>query len=435
MRDNGSKGNIRHTGRNIWIVVLVLVIILVITLALLAAFLGKLSGEDRNIIPLFYDGDREIVERNGWSYIRAEEDPDLEARDDQVRWEVSTGVDLFKTAYANARGEITVESADGEKVIAPGTANTYEFSLKNTGNISLDYTMRLDSVFTLLKQELPMQVRLRSGTRWILGGEDDWLRPDDLTDVAETGTMDVNQYVTYTFEWRWPYESGSDDARLLSDLNDTLIGNTAAEQKVEFQLEITVQSTVTPGTAPVNSQGEELLTPLTLWNVLSRVVFPGLLLGIGIWLLLLLFWRTPVYVTGFLPGVGELSLGRKKDTLRPDGRFIFPKVYMGKHSLTLDPAQCRIRLKRKRKLPGIAFEEKDDLLVIIVGRKVRAIELYLLPTLAVRQDKWAAIDKDHNVITPMGVKEPDENKENTTPGGLHISKNGKLDTEAFAAVK
>ncbi len=84
---------------------------------------------------------------------------------------------------------------------------------------------------------------------------------------------------------------------------------------------------------------------------------------------------------------------------------------------------------------GIAFENKDDLLVITVGRKVRAIELYLLPTLEVRQDEWAAIDKDHNVIPPAGVKEPDEDEENTTPGGLHIDKNGELNVDEFATVK
>lgn len=435
MRNHDSKHNTRHTGRNVWIVVLILVILLIITLAMIGAFLSGLSGEDRNIIPLFYEGDREIVQEGGWSYIRVEENPELVAEDDQVRWKVDTIVDLFKASYANALGKVTVESANGGKVIAPGTANSYEFSLKNTGNISLDYTMHLGSVFTLSNQALPVQVRLRSGDRWILGGENAWVQPDTLTGVAETATMVVNQYATYTFEWQWPYESGADDARLLGDLNDTLIGNAAVEQDVEFQLKIMVQSMVTPGAVPVGSQGEALMTPLTLWNVLSRIVFPGLLLGIGIFLLLLLFWRTPVYVTGFLPGAGELCLGRKKDTLRPDGRFVFPKIYMGKHDLTLDPAQCRIRLKRKRKLPGITFESKDDLLVITIGRKVRAIELYLLPTLAIRQDEWAAIDKDHNVITPAGVKEPDENKENTTPGGLHISKDGKLEIEAFAAVK
>lgn len=419
MRDNGSKQNIRHTGRNIWIAVLILAIILIITLALIGAFLSGLSGRDRNTIPLT-DASRES------GAIRSES-PELTVRDGETPWTVGTSVDLFKTAYANGQGEVTAKSADGGKIIAPGTANAYEFSLKNTGGISLDYALRLDSAFTLADRELPVRVRLRSGERWLLGGADAWARPDSLTGVEETGTLPVNQYVTYTFEWEWPYESGAGDA-LLADLNDTLLGDAAARQDVEFRLNIEVLSEITPGAQPSARQDERT------WGALGRAGLPWLW-GLGLLLLLLIFWRTPVYVTGFLPGAGELGLGRKKDTLRPDGRFLFPKVYMGRRSLTLAQAERKIRLKRRRKLPGIAFETKDDVLVISVGRRVRAIELYLLPGLDVRRDEWAAIDKDHNVITPAGVQAPDENKENTTPGGLHIGRNGELEFGASAAAK
>ena len=424
MRNNGSKQSTRHTGRNIWIVVLILAIILIITLALMGAFLSGLSGREGNIIPLFFGESQE----DGAGSIRKGDSPELVIEDGQASWEVDTSVDLFKATYANSQGEVTVKSAHGEKIIAPGTTNSYEFSLKNTGNISLDYTLKLDSMFALTNQELPMQIRLRSGDRWLLGGANDWAKPEDMTSVTETGTLEVNQYVTYAFEWQWPFESGAEDT-LLGDLNDTLIGNAAVEQDVKFQLNIGVESTVTPG-AMDDSIREE--GPRNILN--GAILLALLLLGLGILLLLLLLlWRRPVYVTGFLPGKGELCIGRKKDTLRLNGRFLFPRVSMGRHNLTLGETQRRIRLKRQRDLQGIAFESQDDLLVIAIGKKVRAIELYLLPTLTVRQEEWAAIDKDHNVITPEGVREPDENKENTTPGGLHISKDGKLDIETIAA--
>jgi len=417
MRDNGSKQNIRHTARRIWIAVLILLIILILTLALMGALLSGLSGRDRNTIPLTDAG-----RTGGASAVDA---PEMTVEDGQARWTAGTSVDLFRTAYANPQGQITARSADGGKIIAPGTANAYEFSLKNTGGVSLDYTLKLDSAFTLTDREMPMRVRLRSGDRWLLGGESDWARPDELTGVAETGTLDVNQYVTYAFEWQWPYESGADDT-LLGDLNDTLLGDAAIRQDVEFRLNIEVLSMVTPGAMHNDRESE------AAWGGLSRAGMPWLW-GLGallLLLLLLIFWRTPVVVTGFLPGAGELCLGRQKDTLRPDGRFLFPKVYMGRRGLALGQAECRIRLKRRRKLPGIAFETEDDWLVICVGRRVRAIELYLLPGLTVRRDEWAAIDKDHNVITPAGVREPDENRENTTPGGLHIGRNGDLDIAA-----
>lgn len=190
--------------------------------------------------------------------------------------------------------------------------------------------------------------------------------------------------------------------------------------------------------------------PTTLQEFLPWLVFLGVLLGVmlGILLLLLIFWRAPVYVTGFLPDAGELRIGRKKDTLRSNGRFVFPKVYMGKHTLTFEQSKYRIRLKRRKKidqedrqeqqeekeLRGIAFEVKDDLLTIYIGKKVTAIELYLLSDLTVRQQEWAAIDEDHNVITPAGVQEPDEDGNNTTPGGLHIDENGVLDVDVDESV-
>lgn len=418
MRDHGSKQNTRHTGRNIWIVVLILLMILMLTLALIGAFLSGLSGEEGNVIPLSGSS------QEGGADTHWTETPEMMIEDKQASWEVNTSVDLFKTSYANKQGEVTVKSADGDKVIAPGTANTYEFSLKNTGNISLDYTLKLDSMFTLTNQELPMQVRLRSGERWLIGGENAWAPSDTLIDVTETGTLAVNKYVTYTFEWQWPFESGV-NSTLLGDLNDTLIGNAAVEQEVEFRLNIGVVSTITPGAMSDERQTQEPR------NVPNETVILALW-GLGILLLLLLLWRTPVYVTGFVPGTGELCLGRKKDTLRFNGRFLFPKVYMGKRTLSLGQTECRIRLKRQRNLSGIAFETRDELLVIAIGKKVRAIELYLLPTLDIRQDEWAAIDKDHHVISPAGIREPDENNENTTPGGLHIDRHGNLEIEGFA---
>ena len=196
MRDNDSKQNIRHTGR-IWIIVLILVMILMITLALIGAILRGLSDGDRNIIPLFYSGDREIVQKGALSYIRWEETPEMLAHDGQVNWETNTKVDLFKAAYANDQGEITVESGDGKKVIAPGTSNEYEFSLKNTGNISLDYAMTLGSVFTFTNRELPMEIRLRSGDRWVLGGDHAWARPEELKELKESGTVPVTVYYLY----------------------------------------------------------------------------------------------------------------------------------------------------------------------------------------------------------------------------------------------
>ncbi len=429
MSKNESKRKMRHIWRNIWIVVLLLLIAIMLTLMLLTPVLGKLVKGDRNIIPLTYDGDREIFNKGVASYIRVDAEPAMITYDDKVQWTVNTDIDLFKTTYVGDGGEITVESSKGDKIIAPGTSDEYEFTLKNTGNLSLDYKMLIDSEFALFSRDLPMRVRLRCGDRWIIGGKDSWVDTDSLSEVAESGTLAVNQYVTYTFEWQWPYEIGADDAGILNDLNDTAIAQAAADQDVTFNLSITTESVATPGAVPVSSDGIELVEPLVLWNVLSRIVFP-LLFILGILLILLILFRRPLYVTGFIPAAEgtEFKINKKKTDILSNERFVFKKVYVGKRRFILGEKECRVKLKYKSKLEGIAFEfdEDKDLLMIYVGRKVRAIELYMLlgeSEIIINQENWAAIDKKRNVITPDGVTEP-ENKENTTPGGLHINKRG-----------
>ncbi len=408
-------------------VVLFLLIAVMLTLILLSPILSRLSQSDRNIIPLFYSGEREIFNKDGFSYIRDNAEPDMLTYDEKAQWETNTDVDLFKTAYADNNGEITAQSLKGDKIIAPGTSHEYEFSLKNTGNISLDYTMHLDSVFTLLDRDLPIKVRLHSGDRWILGSENSWVEPEKLHEIIESGTVDVNKTVLYTFEWQWPFENDKYANLILNDINDTVIAEAAVNQDVTFKLSIETQSAVTPGAVPVNGNGVELAQPLVLWNILSRIVFPALIAA-GILIILLLLFRRPVYVTGFIPAKegDEFNLDKQKTDILAGGRFVFKKVYSGKHRLVLGGKECSVKLKYKSKTEGIAFETNDGILEIYLSRKVRAIELYMLiigDEIIVTQDNWAAIDKDRNVITPDGVKEP-EDKQNTTPGGLHINKDG-----------
>lgn len=427
MGKDRSKQNKRYIGRSIWIVVLFLLIAVMLTLTLLGPLLSRLSQSDRNIIPLFYNGEREIFNKDGFSYIRDNAEPDMLTYDEKAQWQIDTDVDLFKTAYANSNGAITAQSLKGDKIIAPGTSHEYEFSLKNTGNISLDYTMRLDSVFTLLNRDLPIRVRLHSGDRWILGGENSWVEPEELHEIIESGTVDVNKNVIYTFEWQWPFENDKYANLILNDINDTVIADAAVNQDVTFKLSIKTQSEVTPGAVPVNGNGVELAQPLVLWNILSRIVFPAII-GAGILIILLILFKRPIYVTGFIPAEegDEFNLDKHKTDILENGRFVFKKVYTGKHRFILGEKECSFKLKYKSKTEGIAFEAKDDILEISVSRKIRAVELYMYfieSEIIVTQNKWAVIDKERNVITPDGIKEP-EDKQNTTPGGLHINKDG-----------
>lgn len=152
-----------------------------------------------------------------------------------------------------------------------------------------------------------MQVRLRSGDRWILGSEISWVYSESLSGIIETGTVDVNKYVVYTFEWQWPFEDGRDDALILNDINDTIIAEAAVNEDVTFKLSIETQSVAAPGAVPVNGNGIELAEPLVLWNFLSRVLFPAIIAA-GIIIILLALFRRPIYVTGFIPAEEGVDL-------------------------------------------------------------------------------------------------------------------------------
>ena len=417
----------------VWLAVFLLLLLLLATIALLASIYKGIAAGENNVIGLFPNDAVEAMATNV-TYAPAELEPELDAFDENVSWETQTDVDLFQTAYVGSNGEITVKSANGDKLIAPGTSNSYHFSLRNTGNVSLDYTLSLEGVFELSDQGLPFQVRLSKGSDWIVGGEDQWATIDELNEVREKDTLGVGRYITYTLEWQWPFENDDADMRLLQNMNDTLLGNVSANASTNFHLTITTVSEVTPGAVATDENNNPLYTPVISYK---RVIyigapvlgFAGLLLG----LLLLLLWRGRIYVTGFVAEAGTMKWKRKEDTIRMDGRFVFPRIPTGTHTFTLrsaDGTEAELRwvLKRK-KVEGIRFEMEDDRVTVLIGRNIRAIELYVKRsggTLSLQIEKWAAMDRNHNVYTPMGRKEPDENKCNVTPGGLTVDKKHRL---------
>lgn len=416
---NSKKYNIRHFGRNIWILVMVLILVFLLSLSILSGLLGGYSKSDKNIIPINTDNvslgindDDELM-------------PDMLVEDKDVSWETNTSVDLFREFYTNDDGMITVSSEDGEKVIAPGTSNQYEFSIKNNGSIPLEYVLNLDSMFSIDEYDLPFEVRLRKGDEWLIGDDNSWADRSELERLEDKDTVDVNNSVLYVFEWQWPYEAEAQDEIALRDLNDTLLGNMAISQDVEFRLNIRVESTIDPSYVPNKDKNDN--------SHLLPLIFLGLAILVGLKLIWIVFWRTPIYVTGFVPGMvgNQLKIGRKKSDILSDGRFIFKRIYVGKHKLYLGDNEqpYKLKLKRKSKLEGIEFKKEKELFTILIGRKVQAIELYTLPlaeALCIREDDWAAIDSKCNVITPLGVRKPDDNGFNVTPGGLSVDKHKNL---------
>jgi len=139
---------------------------------------------------------------------------------DETVWYTDTRVEIFKTTYENDQQKTTVAGSNKERVIAPGTENTYIFALRNNAAGEIDYRLTGEAFFTGLEegQVIPVEVRLSGANGWVLGDEDTWVPVSEMNNMADYGTVVKYGHNIYKFEWRWPFESGNDEW-------DTWLGN------------------------------------------------------------------------------------------------------------------------------------------------------------------------------------------------------------------
>lgn len=153
-------------------------------------------------------------------------------------------VEIFKFTY-DETGKITVISAPGthDKLIAPGTSNIYQFTLANTGNVALDYTMTMESYITGTDLWIPVDVRVWDYTnRYLLGSPDNKVDVLELNTVNETAELGAGRNAVYSLEWEWPFERFDGDGLALNDEYDTMLGNLAVDNDLVLTVVIRVQA-------------------------------------------------------------------------------------------------------------------------------------------------------------------------------------------------
>lgn len=200
--------------------------------------------------------------------------PGFEASDDTAVWTTDTQVEIFRVSYVNGEQVITVSNDNGDKLIAPGTENSYTFKLKNTGNIALDYTVSVDAYFIPGDIVIPITSRIsRYDGQWIAGDKNTYVDVKALDSAEDKDTLSAGRYSYYTLEWLWPYESGNDEL-------DTLLGNMAVDQDLIFTVVITTTAIESEDSHAVGG----LMSPqtgdtsnITLWLSLSVASFVGLM--------------------------------------------------------------------------------------------------------------------------------------------------------------
>lgn len=138
-------------------------------------------------------------------------------------FKMETEAEIFRVSYDNDSGEITVigNEDNTDKLIAPGTSNLYQFTLANTGDVSLDYIMTMEAYVTGTDIKIPVNVRVWDYTnKYLIGSTSDMVDVMELNTVEESGELGAGRYAVYNLEWEWPFEWGNDEY-------DTMLGNLA----------------------------------------------------------------------------------------------------------------------------------------------------------------------------------------------------------------
>lgn len=239
-----TKPNNSNTKR-IWLSVLVLFIAVVATTIAIAGRLNDFLVDDSGAIPLIPPNSTKTTTTVTHTTAAATTPttqrpthPGFEAGDDKTVWSTDTMVEIFRVSYENGQQVVNVQSSDGDKLIAPGTENTYIFKLKNTGDVALDYTVEVDAFFTPADIEIPVTCRLsRYDGTWVVGGEETYAAIPAVDAAEDSAILGAGKYTYYTLDWRWPFEGGNDQW-------DTQLGNLATERELLFTIVIKTTATV-----------------------------------------------------------------------------------------------------------------------------------------------------------------------------------------------
>ena len=157
--------------------------------------------------------------------------PGFQVSDDNTIWTGETNVEIFRVSYENGEGKVTVNSGRGDKVLAPGTENEYIFTLQNTGNVGLDYTLSMEAYFSDGEKIIPVVARLVDYEgNYLVGSADGYADVLELNKVLVEESISAGYVAPYTLQWQWPFEG--------DDAYDTWLGDLATEEDITLTIVI-----------------------------------------------------------------------------------------------------------------------------------------------------------------------------------------------------
>lgn len=223
-----NYSSLRKKNNGTFFAVVALALCVVVSTAALFSRLSAYSpAENTRLIPL--------TESNGLTHVTVEQ-PSMQSAKvvslaaknlaneteevTETTWLGMTELEVFSLSYENGAGQITVDSASGDNVVAPGTSNEFKFSLYNSGDSGLDYTMTVNAYITVdeVAELVPVELKMMSYTgEYLIGSKDAFTQFGQIGTVTDSGSLTAGYVMPYTIEWQWPFEG--DDAL------DTSLGN------------------------------------------------------------------------------------------------------------------------------------------------------------------------------------------------------------------
>lgn len=180
-------------------------------------------------------------------------------------WGVTNEVDIFKVSYENGSHEVTVAGKNNDKVIAPGTENTYTFALKNTNIGNLDYKVVVEAWFDGLDgtgKVIPVEAKLQGHYGWLVGNETTYRPVLELNGAEESAVLTGGTHAMYTLQWQWPFEHDLNGDGNIDDGDALDTWLATQDEEISLSIRITVLSTYYGSSAGGSGGGEEEL-PMT----------------------------------------------------------------------------------------------------------------------------------------------------------------------------
>ena len=147
-----------------------------------------------------------------------------------------TELDVFSVSYEDDTGNITIKGADGEKVLAPGAKVDYTIRIRNTDRIAVDYDF-IPKVNNFSQTELPIVVRMIGpDEEYLVGDAKTWVSIEEMDSLNEKHTLLAGECSEYLFQWKWAFETGSDDY-------DTWLGVNAKTQNIGMSMNMSLYAT------------------------------------------------------------------------------------------------------------------------------------------------------------------------------------------------